>query len=80
MPVARVTSKGQIVIPAAIRKRHGIRKGTVVAITERGSEIVLRPLDEEYFDQLAGFLGTDGESWTDALIEEHRLDREREDR
>lgn len=80
MPVARVSSKGQIVIPADIRRRHGIRKGTPVVIEERGSELVLRPRNREYFEQLAGILGTDGESWTEALLEERRLDREREDR
>ncbi len=80
MSTARVSSKGQVVIPAEMRKRHGIRPGTPIGISERDGVIVLRPLDEKFFDQLAGALGTEGGSWTDALIEEHRLDREREDK
>jgi AbrB family looped-hinge helix DNA binding protein len=80
MPAAYVTSKGQIVIPAEIRKRHAIRKGTRIDFEDRGDEIVLRQKNEAYFDKLAGFLGTDGESWSQALIEQHQLDREREDR
>jgi AbrB family looped-hinge helix DNA binding protein len=34
MPVARATSKGQITIPAAIRRRFGIEAGTKVEFVE----------------------------------------------
>lgn len=38
-----VSSRGQITLPAAIRKRLGIGGGDVVILEDRGSEIVLKP-------------------------------------
>ena len=38
-----VSSRGQITLPAAIRKRLGISGGDVVILEDRGSEIVLKP-------------------------------------
>ena len=38
-----VSSRGQITLPAAIRKRLGINGGDVVILEDRGSEIVLKP-------------------------------------
>ena len=38
-----VSSRGQIALPAAARKRLGIRSGDVVILEDRGSEIVLEP-------------------------------------
>jgi len=40
-----VTVKGQVVIPAKIRHRLGIKKGTKLFFEERKGEIILRPLD-----------------------------------
>ena len=38
-----VSSRGQITLPAGLRKRLGIQPGGVVAAEERGGELVLRP-------------------------------------
>ena len=38
-----VSSRGQITLPAATRKRFGIKGGDVVILEDRGSEIVLKP-------------------------------------
>jgi len=38
-----VTSRGQITLPAGVRKRLGIRAGGVVLLEERNGEVVLRP-------------------------------------
>jgi len=38
-----VSSRGQITLPAALRKRLGIKKGDVVILEDRGNEIVLKP-------------------------------------
>jgi AbrB family looped-hinge helix DNA binding protein len=51
-----VTIKGQVVIPAGIRHRLGIKKGTRLYIEERKGEIILRPLNKEYFQQMSGIL------------------------
>ena len=38
-----VSSRGQITLPAGLRKRLGIKPGGVVIIEERNGELVLRP-------------------------------------
>ena len=38
-----VTSRGQITLPAGIRKRLGIKAGGVVLLEERNGELVVRP-------------------------------------
>lgn len=38
-----VSSRGQITLPAALRKRYGIKGGDVVILEERGNEVVLKP-------------------------------------
>jgi len=38
-----VSSRGQITLPAALRKRLGIKSGDVVILEDRGDEIVLKP-------------------------------------
>jgi len=43
--VATVTSKGQVTLPAALRRKYGIKKGTRLIFLEAGGE--LRLLREE---------------------------------
>lgn len=38
-----VSNRGQVTLPAAIRKRLGIKGGDVVILEDRGGEIVLKP-------------------------------------
>lgn len=38
-----VSSRGQITLPAALRKRFGIKSGDVVILEDRGNEVVLKP-------------------------------------
>lgn len=38
-----VSNRGQVTLPAAMRKRLGIKGGDVVILEDRGSEIVLKP-------------------------------------
>jgi AbrB family looped-hinge helix DNA binding protein len=39
---ASVTHKGQVTIPAALRRKYGIKEGTKVIVEECGSGIVLK--------------------------------------
>lgn len=39
----KVSSRGQITLPASIRKRVGIQEGSAVIIEDRGNEVVLKP-------------------------------------
>lgn len=74
---AAVTTKGQIVIPARIRERLGIRKGTRLHIEERDGEVILRPLNREYFQKMSGILK--GGGLVKALEETRAEDRKREE-
>jgi AbrB family looped-hinge helix DNA binding protein len=49
-----VTSKGQLVIPAELRRKYGIKSGTCVRFedTERG--IIVHPISEDAIDRLFG--------------------------
>ena len=38
-----VSDRGQVTLPAAMRRRFGIKGGDVVILEDRGSEIVLKP-------------------------------------
>lgn len=76
-----VSSKGQMVIPAAIREQLGIEPGTRVAVRVEGMQVILEP------DTLAAKVRrikamrgctAGGPSGTDLLLEDRRRERERE--
>jgi AbrB family looped-hinge helix DNA binding protein len=50
------TSKGQVVIPAKIRRKLGIREGTHIQIDvdEANKRIILTPVTREYVNSLRG--------------------------
>lgn len=79
MEASVVTFKGQVVIPKKIRTMFHIKKGTQVRFEPRNGEIVLKPLTPEYFEKMAGVLGSGGKV-TKALLKERAKDREREAR
>jgi AbrB family looped-hinge helix DNA binding protein len=60
--VAIVTStiKGQIVIPADLRKQFGISKGSRINIYEDGDKIVVKPFVEDPVQEGKGMLKTRG--------------------
>ncbi len=43
MTLAKLSTKGQLVIPRQVRERHGWRAGTEFALEEQGDLLVLRP-------------------------------------
>ena len=55
-----VTVKGQVVIPSKIRAKYGIEKGTQVFVYDRGGEIVIKPVTDDYIRSMAGIAGTKG--------------------
>jgi AbrB family looped-hinge helix DNA binding protein len=66
------TSKGQLVIPAALRRKHKIEAGTRVKFLEdQFGRIVLQPLTEGYIDRVMGFLA-DGPDLLASWEKEHR--------
>jgi AbrB family looped-hinge helix DNA binding protein len=55
-----VTTKGQIVIPAKLRRKFGIKRGTQVYVYDRDGEIIIKPITDEYIQKMAGVTGTKG--------------------
>lgn len=53
---AYATAKGQIVIPAALRRKYGIKNGTKIIAMDVGDFIVLKPVTEQYLKNLQGSL------------------------
>lgn len=72
METGVVTTKGQVVIPSKIRHHYRIKKGTRVCFIERGEEIVLKPVTDEYIDNLRGSLGSSGQALKALLAEKER--------
>ncbi len=52
----RVTAKGQIVIPVALRRKYGIENGTRIVVTDNNGFITLKPMTEQYLKNLQGSL------------------------
>jgi AbrB family looped-hinge helix DNA binding protein len=69
------TAKGQIVIPAPLRKKYGITEGTRIVITDNGREIILRPITREYLKSLRGSLK--GSKAFEVLMEERAKDKKK---
>ena len=80
MPLAKMSAKGQVVIPAALREKCGIKPGGVVDIREVDGKIVVFPVPDDPIAAAHGMLKTGG-SLLRALLEEHeeecRRDEER---
>jgi AbrB family looped-hinge helix DNA binding protein len=51
-----MTVKGQIVIPAKVRRRFGIKEGTRVQVDvdEKAHKIILTPITSEYIQSMQG--------------------------
>jgi AbrB family looped-hinge helix DNA binding protein len=74
---AVISSKGQIVIPANLRKRYRLREGTTIVFQEERGRLVLEPNNFEAIYALQGSLR---EFPIEAsLEEERRAERKRED-
>jgi AbrB family looped-hinge helix DNA binding protein len=78
MDAAYVTTKGQLVIPARIRRKLGIKPGTKVCFVERGNDILFQPVTKEYIRSVCGMLKSET-SVTDELLVERKKEREREE-
>ena len=79
MPIVRASAKCQVVIPAEIREKIGLKPGGRVLITlVSNKQVMLEVVPDDPIEAACGFL-QDGPSLTDALLKERRDDRKRED-
>ena len=78
MESAYVTTKGQLVIPARIRRKLGIKPGTKICFVEHGGEILFQPVTKEYIRSVCGMLKSPT-SVTQELLADRKKDKEREE-
>jgi AbrB family looped-hinge helix DNA binding protein len=68
------TTKGQIVIPARIRKEFEIKSGTRAAVVSTPEGILLKPVTREYIRGMRG--SAKGKKVWDAFQEDRSWERE----
>ena len=51
-----VSARGQMVIPASIRKRYSIKPNTKVELIDLGKEVVIVPISEQSLSKSRGIL------------------------
>ena len=73
----KLSSRGQIVIPAEMRRELDLERGTRFEVTVDDGHIVLTPIRDEDWRSLRGMLGG-GPSMTDALEDERQRERRRD--
>lgn len=44
VPIVRMSSKGQVVIPEEVRERLGLKLGVEFVVFESGDQVVLKPI------------------------------------
>jgi AbrB family looped-hinge helix DNA binding protein len=78
MPLSTATPKGQIVIPAELRRKYKIEPGSKVSIADGDGCIVIRPLGHARAGESFGILKRfAGRSTVKALREERRREARR---
>ena len=77
MPVAKISAKGWVVIPAEIRHKYDLRPGDKVNIVDYGGGISILPVPRDPIAHGLGLLAG-GSSLTEALLKERAEERRRE--
>jgi AbrB family looped-hinge helix DNA binding protein len=69
----KVSQKGWIVIPAALRQKYGLKPGADLVVVDYGGVLSLVPAFKDAVKEGAGLLkGCD--SLSEAIVEEHRAE------
>lgn len=63
--LTRASSKGQVVIPTDVRKRLGIKEGSIFAVTSKKDMVVLKKLDTKMKPEDLKTLKLIEEAWED---------------
>lgn len=77
MTIAKATEKGHVIIPAELRKKYKIKKGSRVSVYEgEGGIIIIKPLPEDPIEYAKGMLKGDT-SLLKALLKGRREEAKR---
>jgi AbrB family looped-hinge helix DNA binding protein len=79
MMTVKVSQKGWVVIPAELRKKYHLEAGDEVVFVDYGGILAIYPALKDPIHQLHGMF-KDGPSLTEALIEERKIEYQREER
>lgn len=78
MPVVKLSSKGQMVLPKEIRDALRIGPGSVLKVTRKDRKILMEPIAASMVDRLYGKFS--GDDFLKDLEAEHRKEINRESR
>ncbi|MBA4380143.1 MAG: AbrB family transcriptional regulator [Anaerolinea sp.] len=73
----KLSQKGWVVIPAALREKYALKPGANLHVVDYGGVLAIVPVFRDPVKNGAGLLKRD-DSLTQAIVEEHRRERERE--
>lgn len=73
----RVTSAGQVSLPAGVRRRWSASR---VRITDEGDRLIVEPASDNPFEELIGILAGSGPTYDEMEAEERSVEVERERR
>lgn len=79
LKLIRVQEKGQVTLPAALRRKLGIKKGDLVSVEETNGKLLITPQEiiaSQALDEIGDILRQSGLTLED-LIESGRNERER---
>ena len=77
MTISRATIKGQVLIPAPLRKKFNIKKGSRISISEgEGNMILIKPLADDPIEASRGIL-KGKTSIAKALVKDRRVEAKR---
>jgi AbrB family looped-hinge helix DNA binding protein len=79
MSIAKISSKGWLVIPADLRKKYNLESGQYIRVVDYGGVLCLVPELKEPIEEGMGSLSR-GSSLVNALLESRRQDKKREDK
>lgn len=82
MHTAYVTSKGQLAIPAKLRRKYNIKQGTRVNFVEADGRIVMQPVTREYIREFRGIykLKPGEKPATQELLDDRAEEKRREEK
>ena len=72
----KLSHKGWVVIPAALRKKYALKPGANLQVVDYGGVLAIVPAFKDPVKEGAGML-KGGDSLTQAVVEEHRQETER---
>jgi AbrB family looped-hinge helix DNA binding protein len=71
----KLSQKGWVVIPAALRQKYGLKPGANLQVVDYGGVLAIVPAFKNPVKNGVGIL-KGGNSLTQAIVEEHRRERE----